>query len=432
MRRIVILLLLALPLSAIDRQPNAEYRARREKLAAKLNQNAALLLFANTEEEGQNAGGRFGQDHDFYYLTGWNEPGAAVLITPKTDTRAYTEILFLPAQNVSQERWTGPKLTAANPQAGQITGFDRVLPLDEVRNELVRILPSPRVTVYTERGNTTPIDWLRRANAFPNYVTFTDSGATIAELRRIKDAGEIALLRKAADATVRAHRAALAAMRPGKNENDIAGVIEFEYRRHGCEGSGFPSIVASGINSTVLHYGDNDTQIADGDIVVMDIGASCSLYVSDVTRTIPANGKFTPRQREIYDIVLAAQDAAVKAFQSGKSTIGRDAENSLYKVAYDYINTHGKDAKGQPLGQYFIHGLSHYVGLAVHDAGSGTTPLQPGAVFTIEPGIYIPEEKIGVRIEDTYLVREDGTLDCLSCGAPKNAAEIEKLMAVRR
>lgn len=440
MRRAIIaaLLTFALPLAAMERQPGAHYRARREKLAAKLGQGV-LILFANTEEEGQNSSGRFRQDNDFYYLTGWNEPGAGLLIAPKSDARPYTEVLFLAARNVSQERWTGPKLTAASPEAPRLTGFDSVQSLDRMREELVRILPTPRVTIYTsmsESGSTpstTPINWLRRANAFPNYVTFTNCGSMIAELRLIKDAGEIALLRKAADATVAAHRAALAAMRPGLNENEMAGIIEFEYRRRGC-GAGFTSIVGSGINSTVLHYGANDSTIADGDLVVMDIGAGCSLYVSDVTRTVPANGRFTPRQREIYDIVLGAQQAAVKAFQSGKSIIRGTAEPSLHKVTTDYINSHGKDLKGQTLGQYFIHGTSHYVGLELHDAGSPTTPLQPGAVFTIEPGIYIPEEKIGVRIEDTYLVRENGTLECLSCDAPKDPEMIEQLMrgAARR
>ena len=436
-RALIALLLTALPLSAIERQPNEHYRARREKAAAKLG-DAVLILFANTEEEGQNASGRFRQDNDFYYLTGWNEPGAGLVIAPKTATRAYTEILFLPARNASQERWTGPKLTAATPQATQITGFASVQPLDAMREELIKILPTPRVTIQTalsDRGttpSTTPINWLRRANAFPNYVSFTDATPMIAELRLIKDSGEIALLRKAANATVQAHRAALAFMKPGLNENEVAGVIELEYRRSGCEGPGFSSIVGAGINSTVLHYGDNDSPISDGDLVVMDIGAGCSLYVSDVTRTVPANGKFTPRQREIYDIVLGAQQAAVNAFKAGHSVLRGTGDGSLHKVAMEYINTHGKDLNGQSLGQYFIHGTSHYVGLEVHDAGSGSTPLQPGTVFTIEPGIYITEEKIGVRIEDTYLVRENGTLECLSCEAPKDATRIEQAMRAAR
>jgi Xaa-Pro aminopeptidase len=153
------------------------------------------------------------------------------------------------------------------------------------------------------------------------------------------------------------------------------------------------------------------------------------MYASDITRTLPISGKFTPRQREIYDIVLGAQQAAVAAFQSGKSTLRRGSPNSLYQVAYDYINTHGKDLHGQPLGQYFIHGLSHFVGLNVHDAGDYDIPIGPGAVFTIEPGIYIPEEKLGVRIEDIVYVDTGGKLVNLTASLPHTAEEVEHAMA---
>ncbi|MBK5260508.1 MAG: aminopeptidase P family protein [Thermoanaerobaculia bacterium] len=422
-------LLLALPAFAFDRQPGGDYKARRERLAAKLGRSV-LVLFAGTEDEGQNATRGFRQDNDFFYLTGWSEPGAAVVVAAATDARPYTEILFLPAQNVSQERWTGPKLTAARADALSVTGFDRVEPLDRLRDELVRVLPSPTAVVQTDLSEPAkaPLAWLRRANAFPNYVSFNDADPVLAELRLTKDAGEIALIRKATNATVEAHRAAAKAVKAGASENEVAGLIEYNFRRGGCESSAFSSIVGSGLNSTVLHYAANSGTMAAGDVVVIDIGAECSMYASDVTRTLPVSGRFTPRQREIYDIVLGAQNAAVAAFQSGVSTIGRIGGSSLYAVARDYINTHGKDIHGEPLGKYFIHGLSHYVGLEVHDTGSVTAPLLPGAVFTIEPGIYIPEEKIGVRIEDTYVVRADGTLDCLSCGAVKTAVEIEKAM----
>jgi Xaa-Pro aminopeptidase len=152
------------------------------------------------------------------------------------------------------------------------------------------------------------------------------------------------------------------------------------------------------------------------------------MYAADITRTLPINGHFTARQREIYDIVLGAQEAAMAAFQSGKSSLTRSGDNSLFQVAYDYINSHGKDLHGQPLGQYFIHGLGHYLGLNVHDPGDYTVPLGPGAVFTIEPGIYIPEEKIGVRIEDDYLVDQDGKLIKLSGALPSKAEDVEKAM----
>ncbi|HEX9985898.1 MAG TPA: aminopeptidase P N-terminal domain-containing protein [Thermoanaerobaculia bacterium] len=419
----LLLLLLTLPLSAFERQPSADYRARRVKLAEKAG-SGFVVLFAATEDEGQNATRGFRQGNDFYYLTGWAEPGAALVIAPATDTRAYSEILFLPAQNVSQEKWTGPKLAADAADAPKRTGVDRVVVLDELRNTLVKMLPSPAVTIYTADASSPAVAWLRRANAFPNYVSFAEAAPLIAELRVTKDAGELALLRKAANGTVAAHRTAMRTVRPGMSENELAGIIEAEFRRHGAEGPAFSSIVGSGFNSTVLHYSANSGTMKDGDLVVLDIGGEYSMYASDVTRTLPVSGKFTPRQREIYELVLGAQRAAIEAFRPGVSTIGRTAPSSLYHVALAYLNERG-------YGKYFIHGLSHYVGLEVHDAGDGARPLTPGAVFTIEPGIYIPEESLGVRIEDTYLVKEDGTLECLSCGAPKAIADVERAIAAR-
>ncbi len=178
----------------------------------------------------------------------------------------------------------------------------------------------------------------------------------------------------------------------------------------------------------MLHYSEDTGTLKDGDLVVMDVAGEYSMYASDITRTAPINGKFTARQREIYDIVLGAQQAAVKAFVAGKSVLTGKSDDALYKVAYDYINTHGKDLHGAPLGKYFIHGLGHYVGLEVHDAGSYTTPLQPGMVFTIEPGIYIPEEKLGVRIEDIFYVDANGQLVDYTATLPHTADEVEHAM----
>ncbi|MGZ4822485.1 MAG: M24 family metallopeptidase, partial [Terriglobales bacterium] len=188
-------------------------------------------------------------------------------------------------------------------------------------------------------------------------------------------------------------------------------------------------IVGAGFNSTVLHYDEDSGPINNGDVIVMDVGGEYSMYATDITRTVPASGKFTPRQREIYDIVLGAQEAAIRAFKSGTSVLSGRDPNSLFSVVYEYINTHGKDLHGQQLGQYLIHGISHMVGLNVHDPGDTGKPVGPGMVFTIEPGIYIPEEKIGVRIEDTFLVDAGGNLVRLSEKLPRAAEEIEKVMA---
>jgi Xaa-Pro aminopeptidase len=238
-------------------------------------------------------------------------------------------------------------------------------------------------------------------------------------------------IRKAVNASIAAHFAAMRSMKPDINEREISALMQYEWGKRGCERPAYAPIVGAGFNSTVLHYSDDSGPIQSGDVVVIDAAGEYSLYASDITRTLPATGKFTARQREIYDIVLGAQRAAMAAFQSGKSHLRRDQSDSIHNVAYDYINTHGKDLHGEPLGKYFIHGLGHYVGLDVHDAGDYDVPLAPGMVFTIEPGIYIPEEKLGVRIEDMYYVDASGKLIQLTEELPHTADEVEHAMASR-
>ena len=440
-RLAIVTVFLSLSLHALDRQPNADYRARRQALAAKTGAGV-VVLFAPMEAEGPNDLYGFRQNDDFFYLTGWTEPGAAILIAAASEasgvnaSRPYTEILFLPAHNRVQERWTGPKLGADNPDASKVTGFDHVDTLDHLRDVIVPLLPLPRSTVYSDlpdygdtSASTGPLDWLKRANAFAGYVSFQDVKPMIALLRTYKDAGEIERIRKATDYSIAAHLAAMKAMKPGVNEREISALMQYEWGKRGCERPAYAPIVGSGFNSTVLHYSDDSNTIKAGDVVVIDAAGEYSMYASDITRTLPANGKFSDRQREIYDIVLGALQAAVTAFHSGKSNLKRDDPDSLYKVAYDYINTHGKDKHGDPLGKYFIHGLSHYVGLNVHDDNDYTVPLSPGSVFTIEPGIYIPEESLGVRIEDMVYVDKDGKLINLTAALPHTAEEVEKAMA---
>jgi Xaa-Pro aminopeptidase len=431
--------------SALDRQPAADYHARRVKLAAKLDGGFALV-FAPAEAEGPNDLYGYRPDDNFYYLTGWTEPGAALLVVSPSvaqgeiATRSYAEILFLPNRNYSQERWTGPKLGPENTQAAQMTGVDRVESLDNLRAELVKLLPSlpsPRnAKIYTdvpapgENSNSTEsLSWLKNANAFPVGTDYRDIRLLLASLRTVKDAGEIELVRKATNASMAAHLAAIRAIKPGVTEREISALMQYEWGKRGCERPAYAPIVGSGFNSTVLHYSDDSASMKAGDLVVIDAAGEYSMYASDITRTMPISGKFTARQREIYDIVLGAQRAAIAAFQSGKSHISRNKPDTLYDVAYQYINTHGKDLHGEALGKYFIHGLSHWVGLSVHDDGDYDAPLGPGMVFTIEPGIYIPEEKLGVRIEDMFYVDKDGKLIRLTESLPQTADEIERLMS---
>ena len=433
-------LLLPLFSSALDRQPNADYRARRQALATKTN-GGAILLFAPNESEGPNAIYGYRPDDDFFYLSGWAEPGAALLIAPATEAKAkdparpYTEILFLPAHNVVQEKWTGPKLGPENPQAPSITGFDHVDVLDSLREELVRRSPQ---TIYTDvpgpgetSNSQTSLEWLSRANAFTLGVSFQDVRPLLASMRMIKDAGEMERIRKGVDASVAAHLAAMHAVKPGITELEVSSLLQYEWGKRGCARPAYAPIVGSGFFSTVLHYSDDSGTIQSGDVVVIDAAGEYAMYASDITRTLPATGKFTARQREIYDIVLGSQRAAIAAFKSGTSRLRRDLPDSIYKAAYEYINTHGKDLHGEPLGKYFIHGLGHYVGLNVHDAGDYEVPLIPGMVFTIEPGIYIPEEKLGVRIEDMYYVDASGKLIELTAALPHTADDVERAMAAR-
>ncbi len=421
--------------AALDRQPGVDYHARREALAKKA--GGVIVLVAPLEPMDSVYG--FRQEDNFYYLSGNTVPGAALLIAPATEAqgdasaRLYTEILFLPPRNMRLEKYTGPQLGADDPQATKLTGFERVEEMGKLPDEVAKLLVTGRPVIYTElaaNGETSPsadaLVFLKHSMAM---VFFQDVKTMITAQRTVKDAGEIALIRKAVDASVAAHLAAMKAVKPNVKEYEISALMEYEWGRRGCERPSYAPIVGSGHNSTVLHYSENANTMKSGDVVVIDAAAEYSMYAADVTRTLPISGHFTARQKEIYEIVLGAQEAAMAAFQSGTSMLTGDGENSLNKVARDYIKTHGKDLHGQPLDQYFIHGLGHYIGLNVHDPGDYKIPLGPGMTFTIEPGIYIPEENIGVRIEDDYLVDPDGKLIKLSAALPSRADDVEKAMA---
>ena len=255
--------------NATERQSNADYRARRVALA-KAMEGGALVLFAPTEAEGPNNLYGFRQDDDFYYLTGWSEPGAALLI----NSNPYVEVLFLAQHNVTQEKWTGPKLGPEYPQAVRQTGFDRVESLDKMHDELLKLLPQPRATVYSDLGangqttaSTGPLEWLRRGNSFPNYVSFRDAKPLIARLRTVKDAGELRMVTRASEASAAAHRAALKAIHPGVSEREISALMQYEFGKRGCERPAYAPIVGSGFYSTVLHYSSDSQVMQDGDIV---------------------------------------------------------------------------------------------------------------------------------------------------------------------
>jgi Xaa-Pro aminopeptidase len=407
--RLVLGLLLVLAPAFADGISRDEYRARRAELRKSL--DGVMVLFGANEPEDLHTG--FFQETNFLYLSGWREPGAAMLLTKDQ------EIFFLPLRNRNQENFTGRKLEAADPDAPQRSGFDKVMPIHSIGTQFLRALESsPRV--YTIPND----EQAQKLAVFAPFYEKVSAERPIYRLRMIKSSAEIALIEKSTEATIAAHLAAWKRMKPGLYEYQIAATMTDVYFERGCDRSAYAPIVGSGPNSTVLHYMANHRRMDAGEVVVMDVGAECSDYATDVTRTVPASGKFTARQREIYEIVLGAQKAAIAAIKPGMKIRG---DNSLKQIAMDYINSHGKDLHGEPLGKYFTHGLSHHVGLDVHDASDVDAPLKAGMVITIEPGIYIPEENIGVRIEDTLLVTETGSRN-LSGALPREVAEIEKLV----
>ncbi len=420
-----------------NREPNSVYAARRARLVSNIDGPVVLLGYSGKEEEAQTY--VFAQEENFYYLTGHNEEQAALVILPAVGNKAGNddwtarEVFFLPPKDVRKEKWNGARMSPSDPGIELRTGFSEVKAYPDLRATLERlakiyptfytILPYQReLGGYPHEKET--VDWLKQVAP---EVTVKDIRGGIADLRLIKSPTELTLLRQAIDLSLDAHFEALKMMRAGVWEYQIAAKMVEVHAVGGSEAEAYAPIVGAGPNSTALHYDKLDRKIEDGDIVVMDVGAQFSGYAADITRTIPANGKFTSRQREIYEIVLGAQDAAIHALKPGMDMC-RKGDKSVYKIAYDYINSHGKDQHGKPLGQYFIHGLGHSIGLNVHDPGDLCKPFVPGTVLTIEPGIYIPEENLGVRIEDDLLITDTG-YELLSQRLPRSPDEIEKIMA---
>jgi Xaa-Pro aminopeptidase len=429
-------------LHALDKQPAGVYHARRVALAAKLQGGVAVLFAAQEQALDFDP---YRQDSDFYYLTGWTEPGAALMIVgdaPRAAApRSYREILFLPARNLHLEKYTGAKMDAATPGVAGAAGVDAVEPMTALPAELGKVLAADRSlerNLWAQPGAPA-------AKALVDFTAATLGDSAIAPprdvatltmpLRQVKDPGEIELIRKASAASILAQGTIMKWwVKPGIPERTIAGAMTAMWLENGCERPSYAPIVGSGPNSTVLHYSANDRTMQDGELLLVDAACEYSMYAADITRTVPVNGHFTARQREIYAIVLGAQQAAIDAFVAGKSTLNdrdRQDPNSLDTVAYNYINTHGKDLHGQPLGQYWLHGLGHLMGIDVHDPANYPVVLKPGMIFTIEPGIYIPEENLGVRIECDFLVGPDGKLVDLDANLPHTADEVEAAMKAK-
>jgi Xaa-Pro aminopeptidase len=425
-----------------EREANSTYAERRTNLAAQADGPVGLWGLTGREEDSQSY--IFAQEDNFYYLTGHNEEGAGLIILPAQKKGApaangndplngVREILFLPAKDPGKEKWNGVRMSPSDPGIEARTGFAVVKPFGEMRATVERLAKTypilETILPYEKELGGYPheksvVDWLQ---LIAPQAKLKDVREAIYTLREIKSPGEIAFLKTAIDLSLDAQLAAMKMMRPGVYEYQIAAKMVEVHAMGGAEAEGYAPIVGAGPNSVVLHYDKLSRKIEDGDIVVLDVGAQYAGYAADITRTLPANGKFTARQREIYEIVLGAQNTAMAMLKPGVD-LCRKGDKSAYRVSYDYINSHGKDLHGKPLGQYFIHGLGHDIGLDVHDPGEYCQPLRPGMVVTMEPGIYIPEENLGVRIEDDVLITADG-YKLLSERLPREATEIERIMA---
>ena len=400
--------------------------------------SGVVVVLVGASEPGEDA--RFRQENDFGYLTGVDQPHASAILRPDSGE----ETLYLPPRDRSQDRWIGPRLGPGQEAADRI-GFARVESTGAYLADLFRAIGDPRtggrarsvMTVYLidlapKPGSSTPAAKLSRfVREGAPTARFKDLGPLVHEMRKGKSDAEAAVIRRAVAVTADAHREVVRLIRPGLPEYRLEGAIVGAFVAGGASRAGFPSIVGSGPNSTVLHYEKNDRTIADGDLVVVDIGGEYQGYTADITRTYPASGRYTPRQREVYQLVLDAQAAAVADFKPGVSTIA-----TLNRTVKDFFRKspiRARDAEGteRTMDHFFAHGLGHHMGLDVHDVGDGSKALLPGEVFTIEPGLYIPAESLGVRIEDDYRVTKDG-LEKLSKDIPVEAVEIERQIARAR
>lgn len=415
----------------------AEFQARRARARETI--AGGVLAIRGTAEAEATDTTRFRQNNWFLYLTGVRAPDALLLIDALAP-EGERETLYLPPRNPMMERWTGPKL-GAGPEAAAAYGFERVRETTEFDRDLRSILErrateaSP-IKVWTIVPTGADATFTRDAAfagglraivaaARPGVAEVADATSMLSVLRRTKSAAEIAKLQRAIDITLAAQRAAARDIGPGRFEYEVEGTIVGAFLRGGANGEGFPSIVGSGVNSTVLHYEQNLKRIEAGDLVVIDIGAELHGYTADVTRTWPASGRFTKRQREVYELVLEAQTAAAAAWKPGMTirALGEVSRETMRRSPL-------RDRSGKTLDESFIHGLGHFLGMDVHDVGEYSVPLQPGDVFTIEPGIYLADEQLGVRIEDDYLVTAKGLVK-LSGSLPSSPDEIERLMRRR-
>ncbi|MGQ0544723.1 MAG: aminopeptidase P N-terminal domain-containing protein [Betaproteobacteria bacterium] len=425
------------------------YRARRERLARAIGEGVALVPTAPERARNRDSHYPYRFDSYFYYLTGFTEPEAALVVVggaaPKT-------LLFCRERSAEREIWDGFRHGPEG--ARERFGLDEAQPigaLDEAMGAILEDRPALCYPIGADaEWDARVLRWLTavRARARAGVAAperLHDVRATLDEMRLVKDAHEVALMRRAAGIAAAAHRRAMQSARPGRNEYEIEAELLYEFRRSGAQFPAYSPIVAGGANACVLHYVFNNSPLRDGELLLIDAGCELDGYASDITRTFPVNGRFGGAQREVYELVLAAQGAAMQAVRPGRAWIEpHDAavrvlaqgmlDLGLLKGSLDTV------LEKELYKRFYMHRTGHWLGLDVHDAGEykregNWRPLAPGMALTVEPGLYIraaadvPERlhDIGVRIEDDVLVREGGC-EVLTAEAPKRIDDIEALM----
>ena len=390
------------------------YRARREALMKEMGEGVAVIYGQGAED-----GDGYRPNSDFFYLTGVVDENAILVLAPKE--RTYREFLLLVNRDPEAERWTGERepLGAA---LREKYGFRKISRTSRLMTLMLDLAGrSPVLWQVSRPGTEYASDKPRDLELYGKVgkqlpgVSVRSLGWSLDRMRSRHSADELAIMQRTIRISEEGFRAAVRVIRPGAFEGLVEAEAERIWKANGARRPGYASIVGSGLNSTILHYPRSERVMKEGELVLMDMSAEFAHYASDITRTVPVSGRFTPEQRAMYDVVLAAQKAAFARMKPGVYYEDLDA------VARKVIEDAG-------YGDYFIHGLGHFVGLDVHDAGADHEPLQAGMVITLEPGIYIPEKGIGIRIEDDVLVTPNGAR-YLSDGLPREADEVERWMA---
>jgi Xaa-Pro aminopeptidase len=419
--------------------PKEEFGERRTRVFTQMQPNSALLLFSEIEKRRNNdCTYPFRQDSYFWYLTGFNEPNAALLLL-KTE-QAEKAIIFLRPRDPLLETWNGRRLGVE--RAPEQLNVNEAYSIEELATVLPKILKNLTALYHVPEIHT----WGDKlvAESAVNFSEILDWRPMLSEMRLIKSPNEIRLMQQAGQITALGHIKAMQTTRPNRFEYEIESDILYEFNRHCARFPSYNSIVAGGNNACILHYTENDRPLNDGDLVLIDAGCEFAMYAGDITRTFPVNGKFSQPQREIYDLVLKAQKRAIELLVPGNSI--KQANDEVIRIKTQGLVDLGilqgdvdTLIEQQAYRQFYMHGLGHWLGLDVHDVGSYGQDkqriLEIGMVITVEPGIYIAEDAdvpeqykgIGVRIEDNLLMTEYGN-KILTAAAPKEIADIENLM----